>query len=285
MAKKTLAVKQIDWFDQHFYRVRYINEAKQEIVDYLPSTTTKLGALAKPFLIRWYGDLGTREANQRRDEAADRGTRLHWAWHIYITGGVVVYNPPQTPLYTKEEIDEIYKKYNGMVVVLTNQNEMWDMMKLQRFVEIVKPESVTSEAIVYDIENREAGTVDNIFDIKAGKYLVNGATPLVLPAGRFVFDLKTGASIGKEASMQVADYAVMAKKSSYGAIKGTLIGHTQAKTKSGIEGFSLSYQDEAKVKEEYQDYRDIAKVWERNFGSKKPVIRQIPGMITLEKEV
>ena len=282
--KKALELKQVSWFDSHFYRIRYTNEAKQEIIDYFPSTTTKLGALAKPFLIRWYGDLGTREATRRRDEASDRGTRLHWAWHIYITGGVVIYNPYETPLYSKEEIDKIFKEYNGLATVLTNQNEMWDMMKLQKFVERVKPVSVASEVIIYDMENREAGTVDNIFDIKTGKYLVNGAKPLELPGGRYIFDLKSGAAIGKEASMQVADYAKMAEKSGYGAIKGTLVGHTQAKTKTGIEGFSLSYQDENRVNEEYRDFRDIAKVWERNFGNKKPVIRQIPGMIVLPKK-
>ena len=280
MEKKTLEVKQIDWFDDHFYKIRYINEAKQEIIDYLPSTTTKLGALAKPFLITWYGDLGTREAQRRRDEAGDKGTRLHWAWHTYITGGAVVYNPPQTPLYTKEEIDEIYKK-NVSVAILTNQNEMWDMMKLQKFVQIVKPVSVVSEVILYDIDNREAGTADNIFDIESGSYPINGATPLVLPKGRYVFDLKSGTSIG-DGDMQVANYAKMAVKSGYGAIKGTLIGHTQSRNKTGIEGFGVSYQDEAGIKEKYQDFRDIAKVWERQFGNKKPVIRQIPGLITLK---
>ena len=160
---------------------------------------------------------------------------------------------------------------------------MYDMMKLQRFMEVVKPGIVASEVIVYDIEHREAGTVDNIFDIEAGEYLINGKIPLRLPAGRYIFDLKTGASIGKEARMQVANYAKMAEKAQCGAIKGTLIGHTQAKTRAGIEGFSVSYQDEGQVEQEYQDFRDIAKVWERNFGDRKPTIREIPGLISLNK--
>ncbi len=272
-------IKCIDWFDDHFYKIEYVNEAKQDIIDYLPSTTTKLSALAKPFLIKWHGDIGNREATMRRDEAGERGTRLHYAWATYITGGAVIYNPPKTPLYNAEELAELKKKYPNCWMI-TNQGEMWDMMKLQKFVQILKPKSIASEVILYDLENHEAGTADNIFDIEAGSYLINGATPLVLPAGRYMFDLKTGASIG-DGDMQVANYATMAKKTGYGEILGTLIGHTQSKNKKGIEGFGISYQDEKKIAEKYQDFRDIARVWERQFGTKKPIIRQIPGIIIL----
>ena len=279
---KTLEVKQIDWFDDHFYKIRYINEAKQEIIDYLPSTTTKLSAVSKPFLIRWHGDIGNREATLRRDEAGDRGSRIHWAWHVYITGGAVIYNPPKTPLYTKKEIEELQKKYTE-TFILTNQNEMWDLMKLQKLVQILKPTPVASEVILYDIENREAGTVDNIFDIEAGSYKINGSTPLVLPKGRYIVDLKSGASIG-DGDMQVANYAKMAEKCDYGSIQGTLILHTKSKTKAGIEGLGVSYQDEKMVDQKYQDFRDISRVWERQFGNKKPIVRQIPGLITLPKQ-
>ena len=281
MENKLIEVKCIDWFDDHFYKIRYVNEAKQEMEDYLPSVTTKLGALAKPFLMTWYGDIGTREAILRRDEAGERGTRVHYAWATYITGGVVIYNPPRTPLYTPEELAEIKAKYTSSWT-LTDQGEMWDLMKLQKFVKVVKPKPVASEAILYDIENREAGTCDNIFDIEEGEYLVSGSTPLKLPAGKYVIDLKTGKSIG-EGNLQVACYAKMAKKSGYGEIKGTLILHTQSKNKNGIEGLGVSYQNEKQIEQNYQDYRDISKVWERQFGSKKPVIRQIPGIISLSK--
>jgi len=48
MEKEILQVKQIEWFDDHFYKIRYVNEAKVELEDYIPSVTTKLGALSKP---------------------------------------------------------------------------------------------------------------------------------------------------------------------------------------------------------------------------------------------
>lgn len=43
----------------------------------VPSTTGILGAINKPFLLKWYGDNGTAEAKRLSKEAADFGTRVH----------------------------------------------------------------------------------------------------------------------------------------------------------------------------------------------------------------
>ena len=284
MKKKTIEVKQISWFDDHFYKIRYENEAKVEIEDYLPSVTTKLGALAKPFLIGWYGDIGTREARLRMVEQADRGSRIHWAWEIYTQGGIVIFDDPRVPLYTKEEIRAIEKAYNYNSIILKSQDEMYQMMKLQKFMEIINPVSIESEKVVYDIENRDAGTMDNLIEINEGEYLISGAKPIKLPGGFYVFDLKTGNYLGKEARMQISAYGKCVETMFPDIqIVGGLIGHTGSKNKTGIPGFSLTYLDIDQMHREYQDFRDIARVWDRNFGTRKPIIRQVPGFLTLGK--
>ncbi len=277
-----IEVKQIDWFDDHFYKIRYENEAKIEVEDYIPSVTTKLGALAKPFLIGWYGDIGTREARLRTMEQADRGSRIHWAWETYTTGGVVIYDSPKTPIYTKEEVDKIIESSKGNYLILRDQEEMYQMMKMEKFYKALDPISCASESIVYDIENRDAGTMDNLFEINSGEYEINGATLLKLGGGFYIFDLKSGNYLGKEARMQVACYAKCAVSMGLvPEIEGALIGHTASKTKKGIEGFSTVHLTQDDIEQEYQDYRDIARVWDRNFGTRKPTIRQIPGIIKL----
>ena len=40
-----IEVKQIAWFDDRFYKIRYENDKKVEVEDYIPSITTKLNAL------------------------------------------------------------------------------------------------------------------------------------------------------------------------------------------------------------------------------------------------
>ncbi len=279
MKKELIQIKLVEWFDNHFYKIRYINEAKEEVTDYFPSTTTKLEAKAKPFLGTWRGDIGNREADLRMKEAAKEGTVLHHAWYTYMEGGAVVYQDPRHPSYTEEELAEIKSKFLN-VVVLWTQEQMWNMHKLQRFVEIVKPRIVANEVTVAHIEHREAGTVDNIIWVEGGKYPVNGSTPVVLEEGYYIFDLKSGKTVSSDAYMQVADYVYCAETMDFGPFKGALIGHTQSKNKNGIEGFGLHVLNREQVDKYYQDYRDIARVWERQFASRKPVIRQIPALIT-----
>ena len=277
---EAISVKLIEWFDDRFYKIIYTNAEKVDVEEYLASVTTKLGALAKPFLARWRGDLGNREADFKTMEAADRGSRTHWAWYTYINNGAVVFRPPRTPLLNEAEMAEIMEKYKGQVSILQSQDEMFDMMKLQEFCRRVKPEVLECERTVYDLEHKDAGTLDNLFRIKAGTYDINGAKPLNLVGGIYPFDLKTGKTIAKDSRMQLSAYAIMVEKLLGLAVAGALIGHTQASTKKGIEGFSTTVLTREEIDGEYQDYRNIAKVWERNFGTMKPKVRQIPAVIS-----
>ena len=282
MKKEPIEVKMIEWFDSHFYKIKYLDEAKIECEDYIPSVTTKLGALSKPNLIRWYGDLGTREAELRKNEAANYGMSVHWAWYAITTGGAVIYQPPRGPLYSPDEMAELHKKFKGHYRIMYSQDEMWDVMKLQELLKRLKPEILMSEYIVFDLENKDAGTVDNIFHIKAGTYEINGKTPLKLEEGNYIHDLKTGNYLGKESKMQVATYAKCAEKTTDLEIKGALITHTKSKNRNGIEGLGVTLMTREDIEQEYKDYRDIAAVWDRNFASMKPKVRQIPAIITME---
>lgn len=84
--------------------------------------------------------------------------------------------------------------------------------------------------------------------------------------------------------MQVAAYGSCLMSMGYEDIVGAIIVWTNSKNKSGIEGLGSWHMGLKELQQELDDYRDISKVWERNFGTKKPIIRQIPGFITLGAE-
>ena len=282
MKKQTLEVKMIDWFDDHWYRIRYLDERKVEIEEYFASVTTKLGALAKPHLIRWYGDVGTREAQRKMREAGDRGTRIHWAWYTWTLGGAVVYQDKRNPAYTNDEMTELYATYKGKIWVLENQDEHYDFLKLVQMFNILKPDIVESEKKVYNVEHKEAGTADNIFSLKEGKYEISGSTPLKLPGGLYVGDLKTGAQISQEHKMQIAAYVICLESMGYDRFQGALIYHTQSTIKSGVQGLKVIYISREELEQLYADYRDISRVWERQGLGKKPIIRQMPCLVVRE---
>lgn len=286
MDKNGINVKMIQWFDQHFYQVEYQKEAEEgrepeTIIDYIPSVTTKLNIIAKPFLAQWRGDIGNREANLRVIESQDMGSRLHLAWQVYTQGGAVVFNDYKRPAYTQQELIDLEAKFNK-IAILRSQDEMYQMTKLQKFFEIINPIITFSETIVYDLKNRDAGTVDNLFQIKEGDYQINGTKPVHLIEGWYIFDLKTGKAIGDEARTQVAAYAEIVKNMGVIDPVGCIVGHTNAKTKGGIPGFSADVFFDDDIKAEYEVYRHISAMWNKRHGEMQPKVFQIPSIIYKE---
>jgi hypothetical protein len=281
-------IKMVEWFDDHWYKVSFDGKT-----DYLESTTTVLGVTAKPFLAHWRGDIGNREADLRAAEAAERGTRLHNAWSIFCQGGVVLFNPPQRPNFTFDEIDSLRVQHVGMVAVLPTQDEMYQMTKLQRLYDVLKPKKVITESIVFSLKNHRAGTADNFLFIEKGDYQVNGKNPLKLEGGLYVVDLKTGKTVDDDAFMQISDYAFMFEEmaelgvkwvkellETYGKIAGGLIIHTSAKTKSGIEGLATLYRSRQELDQDQEDMNRIHAIWRRKNIGANPNVFELPTLIT-----
>ena len=283
MKTKTLEVKQIDWFDDHWYKIRYLDDRRIEVEEYFASVTTKLNILAKPHLIKWYGDIGYSEAKKRTRQAADRGTRIHYAWYTYVSGGAVIYQNERTPAYDQDELNEIFKRYNGNVWILENQDEHWDFLKVVEMFKRLSPDIVEAEKAVYHIDHREAGTADNIFNIKEGDYEISGSKPIKLSGGMYMGDLKTGAQVGKEAFMQISAYVHCAESMGYDRFQGALIYHTQGAIRTGIEGLKVYVLTRDEIDAYYADFRDISRVWERQESGKKPIIRQMPCLVALNE--
>ena len=278
-----MEIKLVEWFNEHWYKIITETDDKPETI-YIPSVTTKLGIIAKPFLAKWRGDVGNREADLRVFEAQQKGIRTHHGWYTLTTGGKVAYQPFQRPNYTEQEMAGMLEETAGNLAVVRYQDEMYDLWKLQRWLEIVKPEIVGSEIITYSLENKDAGTADNLMRLNAGKYSINGSKPLELPEGLYVVDLKTGASVDESAFMQTACYANNIKEMGLGECVGTLILHTGAKTRSAIEGLSTLYRSKEQMAEDYQTYRLASALWERKNADAKPDLFEFPALLSYEKE-
>lgn len=283
MMQTTPEIKLVEWFDDHWYKVKYEVDG-QEVVEYIPSVTTKLGVVSKPFIAKWRGDIGNREADLRVFEASERGVRIHHGWYTMTTGGIAIFNPPNKPNYTAEQISEFNEIYFGNVAIIRYQDEMHDLVKLAKWLYLVKPKIVGSELMVYSLKNKDAGTTDNVFDIEKGEYLVNGKTPLELPRGRYIADLKTGNMVDEDAFWQIACYAKCYEEMGFGEINGGLIIHTGAKTKKAIEGLATLYRTKEQMEEDYQSYRLAAALWERKNADAKPQTFEFPTLLTYLKE-
>ena len=269
-------VKLVEYYNEHWYKV-----VKNEETNYYPSVTTKLGVVRKPFLEQWRGDLGNRECDMRVFEASQRGTRIHHAWYVLTTGGMVIYNHWRKPTYLAEEIEAFRDKYEGNIAVIQHQDEMVDVWKLQQFMGIVKPRIIASELVVYSDKNQEAGTIDNVFEIEQGSYPVNGREPLYLEGGIYIADLKTGNTFSEDAYLQMAAYASMYTEMYGKEVTGTLGLHTAGKNRKGIEGFTAYCRPKASVIEDYSEFRSVSEVWLSKNKNAQPRKFEFPSMLTL----
>lgn len=265
----------VEWFDDHWYKV-----TREGVTHYLPSVTTKLGIIDKPFLAQWRGDIGNREADLRMHEAGQRGKRIHWAYETALLGGMVVYDPWQNPVYTEEGLAALKEQYQGNVAVIRTQDEMWQVYKLQKQFEALHPFILGVEEKVFDIENKDAGTIDNILYIDEGDYLVAGSKPIHLKEGVYINDLKTGKVVGENTWLQLAAYAYMYEKAHGVQVAGALITHTSANIKGGIQGLkTLVRVRETLLEKDYPDYRHASALWEREHADDRPDSFEFPATI------
>jgi len=270
-------VKMVEWWDDRWYKIELDNKE----VRWFASTTTKLGIVDKPFLPRWRGDIGNREADLRVREAQERGSRIHNGFDILQRGGLIIYQPWQRPNYSPEELEEL-KKRHALWVIVQYQDEMYDLLKLSKFLSIVKPKIISTETTVYSLEDEDAGTLDALYHIEEGKYLVNGSKPLYLEKGLYVADLKTGSMVDKSAYRQTSSYVNCVRKMGIGNPVGTLILHTQGKNRSAIEGFSVHLRTGDDLARDYQEFRMVSDLWMAEHRNDTPKVFEFPTLLQLE---
>lgn len=263
------------WFDDRFYKVKKDDE---EYI--IASVTTKLGIENKPFLYRWYAELGWDQARRRLNEAGERGKRIHYAWYIYLMGGVVLYNPWEAKNYSDDEIAKYTKDSNGLISILEEQSEMVSLWKLATFYNRVRPKIADLELNVFSVEDDIAGTLDNAFHIEAGKYDVSGSAGLVIPeTGIYICDLKSGNQVSDSAWAQIAAYERAYISMGREKPKGGIVLHTSASTKKGILGFSAELKTSNELKFHYEIYQHLAAVWKARNPDAGPRAFEFPTII------
>lgn len=248
--------EQIEWFDQHFYRV----EEK-----FYPSVTTILGANPKWHLAGWRGDVGNAEADRIMREAQITGGNVHNYLNRMLNGDTVGYR-------TKGDTRNIIQVHS--------QEEYLHLVKLHQMFDELKPKVLFSEEIVYSKEHDFAGTVDLLIEVVEGHYNINGAKPLYVPGGIYVADLKTGKSVGPEAGMQTAAYAHALWEMNGTRITGTMVIHTRSQNQKGIEGLGVKLRIGDEVDEDYENFMKVYAVWKINPNPAKPKIFQMPDRLS-----
>lgn len=265
-----------EYFDDRVYRIPLGNGKYHDIA----SVSTKLGIEDKPFLLKYYAQLGWEQARRELHRAGDRGKRIHFALWVYLQGGIIIYNPWQKPSYSELQVEEFKKESNGLFFAFTEQDEMLAMHKLQKFFEITGAKIFHSEHTVFSIEDDIAGTLDMALQMEKGTYDVNGRSKLIIPqTGILIADLKTGNQIPDNVWEQIAPYAIAYEKMNNMQAIGGLVLHTSAATRTAIEGFATQFRDRISLNGSMEIYKSLAYVWNQRNPDFGPKAFTFPTMI------
>lgn len=284
VAQTTAEVKiqRVEWFDDRYYFCQFPDGSS----DRYPSSTHILGIVNNKQLVKWQVEVGAEEASRRLHQAGDRGTRIHHGCEILTAGGLVVYNPFNRPIYTPLEISNMRDAFaeKGGFMVMEDQNEYWQVSKFKEWIRIVDPGVLETERMLCSRTFGYAGTLDYLLDIKEGSYSINGRTPLELPGGIYLTDIKSSNSLHDTYDLQVASYAFAYEEmfpELAGKIVGGLIIHTNAQTRTGIEGLATVYIPREKMLADFEHFKSALDVWKWHNPTEKPTIRDFPSVLSL----
>jgi hypothetical protein len=254
--------KMIEWFDSHYYKIGE---------DFFPSVTTILSASPKPYLSFWRGDVGNEEANKIMREAGERGSLIHNLFAGMLNGRKVAYRQG----YDQDD-----------VLTINDQFIQLSLWKLVRFMKAVQPNVICSEEIMYSKIHSYAGTMDLLFEVKAGSYNINGVKPIAINGGLYVADIKSGKNIDDEAYWQTAAYAKAYEEIYRVKVNGTMILHTQSMNKGSIEGFGVKVRNEEEMNADFVNFLKIYEVWKiKPYPSKPRFIADLPQVLELNEQL
>lgn len=234
----------IDWFDDRFYKVGE---------EFFPSVTTVLGIINKPFLLQWYGDIGTETARYRSKLAKEKGSLIHDGIYKLLTEGFVS--------------GESYK-----------QEDYYQIWNFLQFYEAFNPKVIANEVIVFDKGIKSAGTLDLLINIPDGTYDTGYAKKEKLLGGNYLIDVKTG-NMSLDYHYQTAAYARMAiTQELVPDIQGTGILQTKSDTK---KGWKLTLRDRLEVDNDYECFLSALKLFNAK-GGEKPKVFDMPATLEIE---
>lgn len=138
--RESNSLKRIDFLDRRVYQ-------RSEGV-YYPSVTSILSAMpSDPFFLQWLGELGNKNAELVRNQAAREGTQVHEGIEKLLKG---------------EKLDWVDEYGNARY----NLNVWKMLLRFQDFYNTVKPETLASEMFLYSDKYQYAGTTDFLCSVK-----------------------------------------------------------------------------------------------------------------------
>lgn len=229
---------QVTTSDERWYRYEHEDSTEQ----YLPSVTWICGYYPKDkFFMDWYASNGKEQAENIRDTAANRGSKVHAGCEAILNGETVKHDAKFKN--SKGDWEEITAEEYEAIISFAN----WinELKEEKETVEIVSVESN-----VFNFTQNYAGTVDIVLKVD-GEY--------------WIIDIKTSKSIYPSHELQLSAYkhALPYKDAQIFVLQ---VGYARNKKRYKL----------TQIKDQYEVFKATQTVWKKEVGNQKPYQRDYP---------
>lgn len=284
----------VQWYDEHWYKVTFLNGKQRSFVS---MSTVTGGVFAMDWLPRYRGRIGNDQADQEMQVAGHRGTRVHHAIYTLCRPGVVMFDHP-----LEINVDPDHRsKVNALIGRCKDKDipyyivrDQFDATLIGRYKKLhaalVGPDPAQplmkvcgSEMNVYSIVHECAGTLDNYSWVQAGPRNADDGTLIVnIPTtGYWILDYKTG-NDDESHLLQTAGYLVSLEESKGIRVEGTIIAYLNTKVKKGLEGVKLVLRTRQQVlDEDFPDFLRAKALWHRGHPNAEPKVAEFEAIMYL----
>ena len=267
-------IKTVEYFDKRRYKFTFLDNA----VRYIASVTTKLEEYREQGIERYRETVGPEEANRAFEEGGEWGGIVHHACFLLATGGAVLYEPPayQTVGIENEEVAALIKQ-NVLIcqqlavrkipyLKINDQFRYLQVRKFKGWLDVVKPEVLFAESVVYSLSLDIAGRLDFLFRVKEGNYPIAGAKDVYLPSGIILPDVKSGAWSNRH-WLQMGAYRRAVMESLGLEVLATVGIHLKAMTNTGMNTL-VHLAEEAD--HDFELYQHVAAIYDDKHKNDTP---------------
>lgn len=235
---------QLTTVDERWY-IR--NKTKKSPIEFVPSVTWVASFYPKGVAyFKWLANHGWDESEALKNEAADKGSKVHYAIQDLIAGKAVEMNSKYWNESTGKE-EEL------------SVNEYECLMAFVKWFKATKPEILRSEVTGFK-DNHFAGTIDLICKIKDEIWII---------------DFKTGQYIWPSSELQLSAYKKL-------PIKGidldkAKLAILQLGYKRNKNGYKFT-----EIEDKFELFRSTYAIWQNETKGQKPLQKDYPDLLILD---
>lgn len=291
----------VEYFDDRFYKIilpldthpDWLKNIPSNLIEvtvngieiFLTSVTTYLGkVINKEFLGRWRGDVGNRRADEIIDKALNKGSIIHNCIDRLCSGTDIIYQNLKTQNISNKEIKEYTKKTRRPVLLIHEQEQMIQVARFQKLINILKPEILSAEQTVFSLQHAYAGTLDQVWNLAGGSYNINSSrTKTDITGGLKIIDFKTGNNYDEAGTcLQLSAYYMAHHLKDQ--ITGAIGVHLNSDNKTGVDGVKLYIYDIEQLKYYFEQFQTYQKIF--NYSNPvRPKRFEIPLIISMSNKI